>query len=540
MSGTLTRSTIRGRCRLASAQPLRVFEPARWERDSVAMADHLEATLTLPSDPASVSAARRYVAGVLADGACRRRRGRRHDPAHRLRARHQRRAAHLRPVAHLHRGRPAGEREEELRIGVTDSHPRWPKRLPAAVQQDNGRGMVIIRWLAAECGGRLSVAPTADGGKTVWIALPWTAAGPEREAVRTGPGARTSGGGGGGVRAASGPMAHHPPRSAPGRGPWCVGARQSATAGARDTAPGRRPGGRASSRPHPPVPDAWLQIRSRRTTAPVLGECQIFRSRRRSPRGTRWPPNGRTPGPRPCGAEARDVPGAVVLLLGGAGQLAARLLERVERQPRAVEPVRSRGAELVGRSLLRRGHVERLGGGRRHRLGRGAGCQQASPHTASVRAGRCRAAGQPDDGTCVCAVMRNPSSNRLRRMTCRVRTGEDARPRERLHPEGRPASAVPKYLGPPLLPVHSCRPVVRNGGRTRRPPGPPRRGGGGLSSQGSSRTDCRYFVTETALCQGAHDWRVRLDRSRSASAEMEGRRAVYQHGRIRFSTCAGP
>ncbi|MGW0016654.1 ATP-binding protein, partial [Streptomyces tendae] len=32
----------------------------------------------------------------------------------------------------------------------------FPKRLPAAVQQDNGRGMVIIRWLAAECGGRLS------------------------------------------------------------------------------------------------------------------------------------------------------------------------------------------------------------------------------------------------------------------------------------------------------------------------------------------------------------------------------------------------
>ncbi|GGU45734.1 hypothetical protein GCM10010274_37310 [Streptomyces lavendofoliae] len=66
------------------------------------------------------------------------------------------------------------ERDERLRIGVTDSHPRWPRRLPAAVQQDNGRGMVIIRWLAAECGGRLSVTPTPEGGKTVWIALPWT------------------------------------------------------------------------------------------------------------------------------------------------------------------------------------------------------------------------------------------------------------------------------------------------------------------------------------------------------------------------------
>jgi hypothetical protein len=36
--------------------------------------------------------------------------------------------------------------------------------------------MVIIRWLTAERGGRLSVTPTREGGKTVWIALPWTVA----------------------------------------------------------------------------------------------------------------------------------------------------------------------------------------------------------------------------------------------------------------------------------------------------------------------------------------------------------------------------
>lgn len=69
------------------------------------------------------------------------------------------------------------DRDEQLRVGVTDSHPRWPQRLPAAVQQDNGRGMVIIRHLAADSGGRLSVTPTADGGKTVWIVLPWAARG---------------------------------------------------------------------------------------------------------------------------------------------------------------------------------------------------------------------------------------------------------------------------------------------------------------------------------------------------------------------------
>jgi hypothetical protein len=34
--------------------------------------------------------------------------------------------------------------------------------------------MVIIRWLAAESGGRLTVVPTREGGKTVSIELPWT------------------------------------------------------------------------------------------------------------------------------------------------------------------------------------------------------------------------------------------------------------------------------------------------------------------------------------------------------------------------------
>ncbi len=34
--------------------------------------------------------------------------------------------------------------------------------------------MVIIRWLTAECGGRLRVRPTREGGKTVSIEVPWT------------------------------------------------------------------------------------------------------------------------------------------------------------------------------------------------------------------------------------------------------------------------------------------------------------------------------------------------------------------------------
>ncbi|CAL9353483.1 ATP-binding protein [Streptomyces sp. enrichment culture] len=139
------------------------------------MADHQEASVTLPSDPASVSTARRYVADVLAEwglpGGS--------DTAETIRLIVSELATNA--VQHTFGQSPDFtvdlrlERHEWLRVGVTDSHPRRPKRLPAAVQQDNGRGMAIVRWLAAECGGRLTVTPTDDGGKTVWTELPWSA-----------------------------------------------------------------------------------------------------------------------------------------------------------------------------------------------------------------------------------------------------------------------------------------------------------------------------------------------------------------------------
>ncbi|MEU9032501.1 ATP-binding protein [Streptomyces sp. NPDC048383] len=137
------------------------------------MADHQEASITLPSEPVSVAAARRYVAEVLSAW------GLPEDAATADSIRLIVSELATNAVQHTFGQSPTFtvdvrlEREERLRVGVTDSHPRWPKRLPAAVQQDNGRGMVIIRWLAAEAGGRLSVSPTEDGGKTVWIALPW-------------------------------------------------------------------------------------------------------------------------------------------------------------------------------------------------------------------------------------------------------------------------------------------------------------------------------------------------------------------------------
>ncbi|MER7660390.1 MULTISPECIES: ATP-binding protein [unclassified Streptomyces] len=139
------------------------------------MADLQEASVTLPSDPASVSAARKFVTDILSEWGL----PADEDAGDTVRLIVSELTTNA--VQHTFGQSPTFtvdvrlERDEELLIGVTDSHPRWPQRLPAAVRQDNGRGMIIIRSLTAECGGRLSVTPTAEGGKTVWIALPWTA-----------------------------------------------------------------------------------------------------------------------------------------------------------------------------------------------------------------------------------------------------------------------------------------------------------------------------------------------------------------------------
>ncbi|SHN24176.1 ATP-binding protein [Actinacidiphila paucisporea] len=137
------------------------------------MADLQEASVTLPSDPASVTTARRYVCGVLAEWGLPA--GAPAVDAVRLIV------SELATNAVLHTSGLSPtftvdvrlERSEQLHIGVTDSHPRWPRQEVAAVQQDNGRGMVIVRHLTAESGGSLQVTPTDDGGKTVWIMLPW-------------------------------------------------------------------------------------------------------------------------------------------------------------------------------------------------------------------------------------------------------------------------------------------------------------------------------------------------------------------------------
>jgi signal transduction histidine kinase len=137
------------------------------------MADLQEASITLPSDPASVTTARRHVCALLVGWGL--------PPDAPAVDSVRLIVSELATNAVLHTSGLSPnftvevrlERSEELHIGVTDSHPRRPQRLPASVRQDNGRGMVIVRHLTRESGGRLEVTPTPDGGKTVWIRIPW-------------------------------------------------------------------------------------------------------------------------------------------------------------------------------------------------------------------------------------------------------------------------------------------------------------------------------------------------------------------------------
>src|SRR3954467_2251567 len=83
-------------------------------------------------------------------------------------------------------------------------------------------------------------------------------------------------------------------------------------------------------------------------------------------------------------------------------------------------------------------------------------------------------------------------------MTCRIRAGEVARPLTRLHPKGcsarswRDRSGDPSCLGPPLLPMHFCRPVIRAAAGLGVRPDRPASCGGGLSSV----TDLGSLVSE--------------------------------------------
>lgn len=138
------------------------------------MADLQKASFTLFSTPASVAVARRRVVGVLSEW------GMPDQAAAADTVRLIVSELVTNAVQHTEGQSPTFEvdvrleRDELLHIGVSDTHPRMPRRLSAAVQRDNGRGIVIVRCLAAEAGGRLMVEPHPEGGKTVWVVVPWS------------------------------------------------------------------------------------------------------------------------------------------------------------------------------------------------------------------------------------------------------------------------------------------------------------------------------------------------------------------------------
>jgi len=59
-----------------------------------------------------------------------------------------------------------------LHVGVHDRHPFCPKALLQTVDDDSGRGLLIVKALIGEAGGYAGIEPDGAGGKTVWIALP--------------------------------------------------------------------------------------------------------------------------------------------------------------------------------------------------------------------------------------------------------------------------------------------------------------------------------------------------------------------------------
>lgn len=61
-----------------------------------------------------------------------------------------------------------------LRIAVEDAHPYRPKALEADPGQEHtgGRGLLLVKTIAAEAGGLCDVEQTGAGGKIVWAAMP--------------------------------------------------------------------------------------------------------------------------------------------------------------------------------------------------------------------------------------------------------------------------------------------------------------------------------------------------------------------------------
>jgi hypothetical protein len=101
-------------------------------------------------------------------------------------------------------------------------------------------------------------------------------------------------------------------------------------------------------------------------------------------------------------------------------------------------------------------------------------------------------------------------------MTCRIRAGEVARPRMRLHPKGCSArswldrSGDPSCLGPPLLPVHFCRPVIRTAAGLGVRPDRPAAVAGACRQEGILTYGSPKIPTESVICGVTHHLHIRM------------------------------
>ncbi|MGW2640607.1 ATP-binding protein [Streptomyces sp. NPDC001348] len=59
-----------------------------------------------------------------------------------------------------------------VRVSVEDHHPYRPTALEADHGRTGGRGLLLVREVAAEAGGMVDMEHTAGGGKVIWVALP--------------------------------------------------------------------------------------------------------------------------------------------------------------------------------------------------------------------------------------------------------------------------------------------------------------------------------------------------------------------------------
>ncbi|MFI1014911.1 ATP-binding protein [Streptomyces sp. NPDC020965] len=63
-------------------------------------------------------------------------------------------------------------RAGRIRVSVEDCHPYRPSALELDRGQTGGRGLLLVREITREAGGRYDIEQTAIGGKVVWAELP--------------------------------------------------------------------------------------------------------------------------------------------------------------------------------------------------------------------------------------------------------------------------------------------------------------------------------------------------------------------------------